>query len=190
MLVPAERGGRVRLRKHICSAFLVSLRREPSQSPALCFSHKGQQQPQGQRASARRFVNAALSCSSSFAVSQRHSSGCPVSSPPCAALPCALALGLACQGRNLPLRKPGLKEPPPPGLARMLFAKPQLYLFTQPSVSQGQTLQVSSSEHGAFALMLLQAVTPGRSHIRALRCYEEIRRQIPMINDAVHSGCQ
>lgn len=72
----------------------------------------------------------------------------------------------------------------------MLFAKPQLYLFTQPSGSQGQTLQVSSSEHGAFALMLLQAVTPGRSHIRALRSYEEIGRQIPMINDAVHSGCQ
>lgn len=106
------------------------------------------------------------------------------------ALPCALALGLACQGRNLPPQKPGLEEPPPPRLSRMLFAKPQLYLFTQPSGSQGQTLQVSSSEHGAFALMLLQAVTPGRSHIRALRSYEEIRRQIPMINDAVHSGCQ
>lgn len=101
MLVPAERGGRVRLRKHICSVFLVSLRREPSQSPALCFSHKGQQQPQGQRASARRFVNAALSCSSSFAVSLHPSATARAARCPLhLALPCPVPWLLASPARE------------------------------------------------------------------------------------------
>lgn len=74
-----------------------------AQSPALCFSHKGQQQPQGQRASARRLVNAALSCSSSFAVSLRPSTTAW-------AAPCPLHLALCLGSRP---RLPG-KEPSSP----------------------------------------------------------------------------